>query len=130
MELFKIIGVAFITAVTSILLKSTKPELSFAVGVTGVIVILIFIMDLLQNSVNILAAIANASGMNNGLMKILLKIVGVGYLTEFGAGILSDFGNNSLADKVVLGGKLTILVLSLPILESMLSLVGNFLGLV
>ncbi len=130
MELFKIIGVAFITAVTSILLKSTKPELSFAVGVTGVIVILIFIMDLLQSSINILAAIANASGMSNGLMKILLKIVGVGYLTEFGAGVLSDFGNNSLADKVVLGGKLTILVLSLPILESMLSLVGNFLGLV
>ncbi len=130
MELFKIIGVALITAVTSILLKSTKPELSFAVGVAGVIVILIFIMDLLQSSINILATIASASGMKAGIMKILLKIVGVGYLTEFGAGILSDFGNNSLADKVVLGGKLTILVLSLPILESMLALVSKFLGLV
>ncbi len=130
MELFKIIGVALITAVTSILLKSTKPELSFAVGVAGVIVILIFIMDLLQSSINILATIASASGMKAGIMKILLKIVGVGYLTEFGAGILSDFGNNSLADKVVLGGKLTILVLALPILESMLALVSKFLGLV
>lgn len=130
MELFKIIGVALITATTSILLKSTKPELSFAVGIAGVIVILIFIMELLQNSINILATLANASGISGGLMKILLKIVGVGYLTEFGAGILSDFGNNSLADKVVLGGKLTILVLSLPILESMLTLVSKFLGLV
>jgi len=130
MELFKIIGVALITAVTSILLKSTKPELSFAVGIAGAIVILIFIIDLLQNSINILASIANASGINGGLMKLLLKIVGVGYLTEFGAGVLSDFGNNSLADKVVLGGKLTILVLSLPILESMLTLVSKFLGLV
>lgn len=130
MELFKIISVALITAVTSILLKSTKPELSFAVGVAGVIVILIFIMDLLQSSINILATIASASGMKAGIMKILLKIVGVGYLTEFGAGILSDFGNNSLADKVVLGGKLTILVLALPILESMLALVSKFLGLV
>ena len=39
MEIFKIIGVAFVTAISAILLKSTKPELSVAVTVTGVIVI-------------------------------------------------------------------------------------------
>ena len=51
MEIFKIIGVAFVTAISAILLKSTKPELSFAVTVTGVIVILMFVVDMLQNTV-------------------------------------------------------------------------------
>ncbi|MFQ9424449.1 MAG: SpoIIIAC/SpoIIIAD family protein [Christensenellaceae bacterium] len=130
MEIFKIIGVAFVTAISAILLKSTKPELSFAVTVTGVIVILMFVVDMLQNTVNILSTIASITGIENGLIKILLKIVGVGYLTEFSAGILNDFGSNAVADKVILGGKLTILILSLPIIESVLKLMSGFLELI
>ena len=130
MEIFKIIGVAFVTAISAILLKSTKPELSFAVTVTGVIVILMFVVDMLQNTVTILSTIASITGIENGLIKILLKIVGVGYLTEFSAGILNDFGSNAVADKVILGGKLTILILSLPIIESVLKLMSGFLELI
>ena len=130
MEILKIIGVAFVTAISAILLKSTKPELSFAVTVTGVIVILMFVVDMLQNTVNILSTIASITGIENGLIKILLKIVGVGYLTEFSAGILNDFGSNAVADKVILGGKLTILILSLPIIESVLKLMSGFLELI
>ena len=130
MEMIKIVGVAFVTAISAILLRSTKPELSFAVTVTGVIVILLFIVDALQGTLLAFSTIANMTGVENGLLKILLKIVGVGYVTEFGAGILTDFGSNSVADKVSLAGKITIVVLSLPVLESLLSLIRGFLQLV
>ena len=130
MEIVKIIGVGFVTAIAAILLKSSKPELSFAVTVTGVIVILLFIVDTLQTTLTVFVTIAQVTGVENGLLKVLLKIVGVGYITEFGAGILNDFGSNAIADKVVLGGKITIVLLSLPVLESLLRLVGGFLQLV
>lgn len=130
MEIVKIIGVAFVTAVASIILKSTKPELSFAVTVTGIIVILLFIVEALQGTLAVFSSIAQTTGVENGLLKILLKIVGVGYITEFGAGILNDFGSNAVADKVVLGGKITIVMLSLPVLQSLLQLVRGFLQLV
>ena len=111
-------------------MKGTKPELSFAVTVTGIIVILLFIADMLRGTVSILSSVAGLTGVENGLIKILLKIVGVGYLTEFGAGILNDFGSNAVADKVVLGGKLTVLVLSIPIIENVLRLLSAFLELI
>lgn len=129
-EIFKVIGVAFITAISTILLKGTKPELSFAVTVTGVIVILLFVVDSLQSTVTIFKTIAEITGVENGLIKVLIKIVGVGYLTEFGAGILNDFGSGAVADKVVLAGKITIVVLSFPVLESLLQMVREFLQLV
>ena len=129
-EVVKIIGVAFLTAITGILLKATKPELAFAVTVTGTIVCLLFLLDLLQNSFGVLSAIVSMTGIENGLVRILLKIVGVGYLTEFSAGILNDFGSATIADKVTLGGKLAIVVLSLPILESLLTIMKGFLALV
>ena len=130
MDMFKIIGVAFITTFSAVLLKPTKPELSFAVTITGVIVLLFFIVDGLQNTLTVFSTIAQMTGVENGLLKVLLKIVGVGYLTEFGAGLLNDFGSNSVADKVVLGGKITIVLLSMPVIESLLSLVRGFLQLV
>ncbi|MBE5746685.1 MAG: hypothetical protein E7352_00710 [Clostridiales bacterium] len=129
-ELFKIIGVAFITTFAAVLLKQTKPELSFAVTVTGVIIILLFIVEALQNTLAVFSSIVAMTGIENGLLKILIKIVGVGYLTEFGAGILQDFGSNSLADKVLVGGKITIVLLSLPVIEGLLSMMKGFLQLV
>ena len=129
-EIYKIIGVAFIATIASILLRPTKPELSFAVTVTSVIVVLLFIVDALQNTLSIFTSIATATGIENGLLKILIKIVGVGYLTEFASGVLQDFGSSSLADKVALAGKIGIVLLSLPVVEGVLEMVKGFLMLV
>ena len=129
-DILKVIGVAFITAISSFILKATKPELSFAVTVTGTIVILMFIIDMLQGTMAIFASITQITGVEHGLFKSLLKIVGVGYLTEFGAGILSDFGSSNVADKVSLAGKLTIVLLSMPVVESLLGLISGFLQLI
>lgn len=129
-EILKIIGVAFVTSIAAVLLKGSKPELSFAVTITGVIVILLFIIESLQSTVGIFLQIARLTGIENGLIKILIKIVGVGYLTEFAVGILNDFGSNALADKVALGGKIGIILLSLPVLEGLLQMIRSFLQLV
>ena len=128
-EILKIIGVGFITAICSILLKPTKPELSFAVTVTGVIVILAFVAGMLRETVGVLMTVSGLTGLENGLIKILLKIVGIGYLTDFSSGILNDFGARSVADKVALAGKLTVLTLSLPVIEGVLKLFVGFLEL-
>ena len=128
-DLVKIIGAAFLTAACSAILKSTKPELSFVVVITGVIIILLFILDMIKGSFSVLSEIASMTGLENGVIKILLKIVGVGYLTEFSAGVLNDFGATTVADKVSLAGKLTVIVMSLPIISSLLTLMKEFLSL-
>jgi stage III sporulation protein AD len=126
-EMIKIVGVAFITSLVAIILRGTKPELSFAVTITGIIIIFLFIIDALRDTLGVLVVVDQTTGVDNGLLKILIKIVGVGYLTEFCTGILNDFGSNSVADKVMLAGKLTILLMSLPIVKSLLQLIQGFL---
>ena len=130
MVLMKIIGVAFVTAVAAVILRVTKPELSFAVTVTGIIIILLFVVDMLQNSLAVFSSITQLTGLENGLVKLLLKIVGVGYITEFSAGLLNDFGGSAVADKVTMAGKIMIFLLSLPVLENLLQLMRGFLQLV
>ncbi len=128
--IFQLVGIAFITAVAAILLKATKPELSLAVTIAGSIILLLFVFDLLGGTVSIFRKIAEMTGIESSLVKAVLKMIGIGYLVEFSAGILSDFGQNSLADKLVFCGKVIILVLAVPILENVLSLIVKLLGLI
>ena len=128
-EFIKIIGVGCVTALTALLLKSTKPELAFTITVVGVLIILLWLVGIFQNTANIFYSITTMTGIDNTLLKILLKIVGVSYLTEFSAGILNDFGSANVADKVSLCGKILIFVLSLPIMECLLQLLKEFLSL-
>ncbi len=130
MEIFQLIGIALITAVATLILKGTKPELAVAVTVAGSIILLLTAFETLRGSISIFGEIASATGIDASLVKILLKMIGIGYLVEFSAGILSDFGQNSLADKLVFCGKILILVLAVPILESVLSLIVRLLGLI
>ena len=60
------------------------------------------------------------------VLKVLLKIIGVGYITEFASGILNDLGGGTISDKVVLGGKIAIVILSLPIIQDLLLLIKGF----
>lgn len=130
MEIFKIIGVAFVTSICSILIKNTKPELSFAVTTAGVLVILTIIFSKASAISEVFSTITSTTKMDNHLLKLLLKMIAIGYVTEISAGILVDFGSASLADKVVLAGKLTILLLSLPVLNTLLAILQSFLKLV
>lgn len=128
-DMIKIVGAAFLTAITSTILKSTKPELSFAVTITGIIIILLFILDMVKGSMSVLSEIVALTGIKNGVVQILLKIVGIGYLTEFSVGVLQDFNAATLADKVSLAGKITVILMSLPIISGLLTLFKQFLSL-
>ncbi len=130
MPIFQLIGIAFVTAVTALLLKSTRPELAFAVTVAGCIILLLVILDLVKDSFSVLGDIAEGTDIDASLIKTLLKMIGIGYLVEFSAGLLNDFGQNSLADKLIFAGKLVVLVLAVPILESVLTLISSLIKLI
>ena len=127
MEIFQLVGIAFITALAALLLKGTKPELAFAVTIAGGIILLLVTFELFRHSISIFGEIAESTGIESTLIKTILKMVGIGYLVEFSAGILNDFGQNSLADKLVFCGKVVVLILAIPILESLLTLIKQLL---
>ena len=129
MAVFQLVGIAFVTAIAALILKSARPELAFAVTVAGSVILLLFAFELFGDSLSVFGEIAETTGIKTSFVKILLKMLGIGYLVEFSAGILKDFGQNSLADKLVFCGKAVILVLTVPILESVLSFIRQLLEL-
>ena len=122
-DIFKVVGIGIITCVITIVIKQIKPELAVFVGITGGLIIVLMIASSFLNVVNTFSAIAQKGGVSNGLFKTLLKIIGIGYITEFASNICADAGSNSLGDKMILAGKILILTVAMPVVTSILEIV-------
>ena len=120
--IIKIIALAFIIVICFLLVKQFKPELAFLVEIAGAVLLLGYILDLLKETFSFFDYVVNVAGVNSELFLVLLKIIGVGYLTEFSVNMYSDCGNTSVANKVLLAGKLTIFVLSIPIIKELIDM--------
>ncbi|MBQ7602675.1 MAG: stage III sporulation protein AD [Clostridia bacterium] len=88
----------------------------------GGIVLSLCIIDMLEDVFGVFTKILEVTKIDASLFVILLKIVGIGYLTEFGSSICTDSGNSSIAIKIELAGKLSIFLLSVPIISKLIDL--------
>ena len=80
-------------------------------------------MDMMFSILDTLTNFVEKTNINQELFSSVLKIVGVGYLTEFASSSCADAGNSALADRVTFAGKIFILFLSLPIVTSLLDII-------
>ncbi len=124
MEIVKIIGVAISAVVIIIIIKQYKPEFTVYVSLIASTLILFLLFDKVSGIVNLLTNLSNKmSGVSQEFLKILIKITGIAFLTEFAVSICKDSGESAIASKVDLGGKIIIITMSIPIISSMLETV-------
>ena len=123
MEILKLVAVGVVMSVIAILLKSVKPELSVMVTIAGSVLMLLFIINYFTEIFNTFYQIISKSGIDSNIFWIVIKIIGVGYLVEFGANICTDSGNSGIADKIVLGGKIIIFLMAMPIVTSLFNII-------
>lgn len=127
MEIFKIIAIGLITTIATLVVKQSKPEIAVFVGLAGSLLIFFEIISMLSNVFSVFNTIITKTGVSSDLFGVLLKIIGVGYLTEFSASLCADSGSTSIADKIMLGGKIVILVLAIPIFISIINIITGLL---
>lgn len=124
---YKIVAVALIGCIATIIVKPVRSDYAVLIALASGVIILAMLVNYLSSVFDALKLIINTTGISGNLYSLLLKIVGIGYLIEFTAGICADTGNSSLGDKVLLGGKIIILVMAMPIVTSILQIIMELL---
>ncbi len=127
MEIWQIVGLALIVTVISVVLKQIRPEIALQLTILAGASIFIIVMSKIKVIVDLLQNLANQANISSYYLLIVLKIVGVAYLAEFGAQICRDAGEGALASKIELAAKVGVIVLAIPIIvaitESLVRLV-------
>ena len=122
-ELLKILAVALITVFANMIIKQTKPEIAILISIAGSVLIIVMAVDTLNSVISSFYSIFEKTGVDTTLLTPLLKIIAIGYIAEFGANICADAGASSIADKILFVAKLIILLISLPIITTVVDMV-------
>ena len=124
MDIFKIVAFSIVAVVFITILKSVKKD-DFALMVTIAASLVMFgvLILKLEDITTLLNNLIAKSGINKDYLTILLKVTGISYVIELATNICKDAGNNSIASKVEMLGKISIVVLTIPILTSVLNTV-------
>lgn len=123
MEIIQIVGIGIIATILSVILKQQKPEFSLQISIATGLMIFIFLMSKLTYVIDVLNNLAKRIDMDLLYFSTVLKVIGIAYIAEFGAQISRDAGENAIASKIELAGKILIMVLAVPILTSLLDLI-------
>ena len=117
MEIVKIAGIGLVGAVLAILLKKQTPEISLQLSLATGLVITLLVAERLVESVTVLRAFAEQYAQVYAAVGLMLKIVGIAYVSESTAELLRDAGQSAVAAKVEFAGRVVIVSLSLPLLS-------------
>ena len=123
LELIKVMILGIIVSMLVVFLKQVKPEYSLLCLIIGSVVILLYILSYMTKIFIFFQDIIEKTGISYSIFVTMLKIIGLGYLIEFSANVCRDSGNNSIADKVVLAGKIMIFVISMPIISNLFEMI-------
>ena len=125
--LLKIIALSIIASIAALSIKSDRPELAFLILITSGVIAIFLLVGQVREVVVFFSEIASKSGISGSVFTALLKMLGIGYLTEIAAETVADFGSQSLSAKIALAGKLCVFILAIPIFKSLFSVVGELL---
>ena len=120
MDIFKVVGIAFVGGMLSVFLKGYKKEFAIVCALVTALVILHSVTAVAGSVLDTLFSVTQRSGVDKVYFEIIIKVVGISYITQYGGELLKDSGESAIAQKVYLAGKLTILYVTMPVIEGFL----------
>ncbi len=130
MEILRFAGLGVTAAVLALMIRSTHPSMALNIGIAAGILLFMAALGPLMGIVDFLRNMAGRYGIDHDYIGVVLKVIGVAYIAEFAVQICKDAGENAVAGKVELGGKVLMLSLSLPVIGALLELIGSLLRIV
>ena len=126
MNIVQICGFALLAVITVLVLRSFRPEYATVAGIVAGIVLLVSSFLPLRGVLDGVTAIAEDTGFSV-YSSVILKSMGIGILAQTTADVCRDSGVGTIAAKVEFAAKIMILILCVPILETLMSLIEGFL---
>ena len=123
MEILRFAAVGIVAAVLAITVKKTNPEISMQVSLAAGIVILLMALDYLREAVEQIRLFSEKLGSGYESVQVVLKVIGIAYICEFAVQALKDAGEHAIGSKVELGGKLIMILLTMPLFTRFVGMV-------
>ncbi len=128
MEIVVKIGMlGIVVAIIGVQFKGIKNEYGIYIGIVCATVICFYLLRYLQSGLEMLDFIKKSMPDDQIYFSLLLKMLGITYICEFCASICREAGYISMADQIEVFGKISILLIAMPITKTLFDMMSGFL---
>ena len=106
-------------AAMALVLRRLRPEMGSMLSMAAGGAAALMVMPLLGSILSGIADLAGAGGVPEGYMTQLFKVGGVSLLMDFAAQTCRDAGEEGLAQKAELAGRVMLISMALPAMKTM-----------
>ena len=130
MDIFKIAGLGLAAAIMAVFIKNWRAEIAIQIALVASIIIFLSMLPYVKGLVDMFYDISERIGLDSAYIGVILKVIGIAFVSQFGAELCRDAGQSAIASKIEFGGKVIIVTLSMPILYNFLGVVEQIIKLV
>lgn len=129
MNIIIIASVALIAAVLSLILKQYKPEYSLFISISAGVLIFLSVLAVIRPIMDYITGLTEQTGLSGVYAEVLIKSLAVCYITQLAADCCTDAGETAIAGKLQIAGRIAILLIALPMFQSLTELVTELINL-
>jgi len=122
LQILQIVGVGLAAAVLVVVLRKERPDMALLLSLAAGVVIFLFIVPQVAQVARLLEELTVRAHVKLLFITSILKIIGIAYLSEFAGQVCRDAGQEAIASKIEMAGKIIILALAIPIISAVLDL--------
>lgn len=123
--LIGVMGLLLCTAMLAVVLRGQRPELALGLSLAAGAVVLTVLLRQLTPLLSSLRQLLQDGSVPMPYITVVLKAVGICFLTQLTADTCRDAGETALAGKAELAGRLMLLALTVPLFSDILALVTS-----
>ena len=121
------VGLLGITAVfLALFIKNYKSEYSILISIVACICIFIFLIGKLELVLSYINSVVELIPVDGRYLAMILKMIGITYVAEFATDICRESGYQAIAGQIEIFAKLSILLISMPVLMGFIETLGAF----
>jgi len=120
MEIIQIIGLGFVVTLLILIIKQQRPEIAVQLSLALATIIFLMVLSKINVVLNLFRDMAAKANISSLYLNTILKIIGIAYVTEFGAQVCRDAGEGAVAGKIEFAGKVLVMVMAIPIIALVL----------
>lgn len=127
MDIMKIAVLGLAGVLIALLLKKEKSEYSTFISMAVCICIFFYILTKIETVIEFTQRIESMISVDSRYITLIIKMIGITYVAEFAMNICKDAGYAAIGNQIEIFAKLSILVVSVPVLTAFLETIGSFL---
>lgn len=125
---FQAVAGVLIAVVLTMTLRRQGQDIPLLLSVAVCCLVLTVVGRYLEPVVDLIQTLKTVGNLDNDLLQIMLKAVGIGLVAEIAGLICADSGNSALGKSIQILASAVVLWLSVPLMTALLELVQKILG--